>query len=107
MMSAKQIQVRRKLFFSNKPLKRIEKEYGGFLSHVRGYHRGDIRCSKCDKFVNPNNPIETIEIAHTEGGRMFHDKRFCTTNGYGVAFFSLSPRCRRKRGSLNEKCKRY
>ena len=65
----------------------------GTYTHLRGYHRGDIQCVVCDKWINPDNPFEAIEIKITQpSGKRTHDRRYCPGNSKGVSVFRTVPR---------------
>lgn len=68
--------------------------------HRRGYHKGDIRCSACMKWLNPNKPEEAQEIEVRPSGRRVHGKPYCDGIRHGGAMFTTTPRyapARRKR----------
>ena len=45
--------------------------------HQRGYHLGDMRCSNCKKWLNPNDENDVKEIRIGKRGMKLHDKRYC------------------------------
>lgn len=100
-MTEGQLKARKKWILGNKKMKRGPGSNHSFWMHLRGYHKGDIRCCKCDKWINPENPFEAIEIKITPAGKRLHDPRYCGTyRAFGIAAFSTVPRtspCRKRR----------
>jgi hypothetical protein len=103
-MSEGQLKARRKWLLSKKVMKRHPHSNQAFWMHLRGFHKGDIRCRRCDKWIDPIGdrfPREWKEIKISPGGKKMHDSRYCKYgNGYGVAIFATVSRhspYRRKR----------
>jgi len=108
-MTLNQIRARKKWILGNEKQRRISpRQQNAFWLHQRGYHKGDIRCTRCDKWINPENPFEAIEIRVTERGKMLHDSRYCKYgSGFGVAAFSTVARSSKSRKSLLDETVRY
>ena len=81
-MSDIQIKARRTWLLNNKKrAKSNQRRATGFWLHQRGYHHGDIRCTICDKWIDPVGdrfPGEAMEIEVTAGGKRRHHYRYCS-----------------------------
>ena len=50
-----------------------------YVAHARGYANGDLRCSVCLKWLNPDEPEEATEIRYSGSyRRRYHYKQYCT-----------------------------
>lgn len=108
-MSPGQIAKRREWVLGDRVQKRNPGSNRGFWLHQRGYHLGDIRCCKCDKWINPSNPEEAKEIVLSPAGRQLHHKRYCDNpagNG-GSSNFSRVPKHSGGRRRSIDDAKRY
>lgn len=89
-MSPKRLAARKRWILGDHKVKRNTNNHGAWL-HARGYHLGDIRCSQCMKWINPENPFEAIEIFISPAGKRYHDKRYCLNPGMGTSTFTTTP----------------
>jgi len=106
-MSPGQIKARRTWILGSKKMRRGGGSNHGFFLHQRGYHVGDIKCVKCDKWLNENNPREAREIKIGPTGKRTHDPRYCDSNGMYAAAFSTVPRYAIGRRKRMDELKRY
>ena len=79
--------------------------------HTRGYDKGDLRCIRCRKWLNPNDPQEAKEIQYGKGGKRHHFR--CPVWASYPATLSMVSRQKSRlmengrRGRSNETAKRY
>lgn len=108
-MKPHQIQARMTWVLGNKTFKRKATSNHAMLMHQRGYHKGDIRCTRCDKWLNPNDPEEAKEIKWTPGHKRIHISKYCKYfgNGFGCAVFSTVPRTSPNRKRHVDEAHRY
>lgn len=106
-MKPGQIEARLRWFLSGKKMRRNPKMNHGFWLHQRGYHLGDIRCTKCLKWIHPDNPEEAKEIKIGAIGKRTHNQRYCLSNGKGSAAFITAPRHSPSRRKKVLEAKRY
>jgi hypothetical protein len=108
-MSPKQIERRKEWVLGGRVSKRGGRSnYGAFL-HQRGYDKGDIRCSRCLKWINPNDWQEAREIEITPSGRRVHGYRYCRSPSSkgGSTNFSTVPKYSGGRRRMVDSAKRY
>lgn len=103
-MSPGQLKARRRWLLSKKKFKRNIRSNQAFWMHLRGFHKGDIKCSRCDKWIDPVGdrfPREWKEIKIMPSGKRMHDSRYCKYGiGSGIPVFATVARhspYRRKR----------
>lgn len=77
------------------------------VPHRRGYEYGDMRCTNCQKWIDPDDPIESIEIFINKAGRRQHDRRFCPVNSPYVATLVRSPKFHGTRRKIVNTAPRY
>lgn len=106
-MTIGQLKARKTWILGNKKMNRNPNMNHGAWLHQRGYHFGDIRCTKCKKWINPKNPFEAIEIKYSPKGKRTHDLRYCTVVGKGVAAFITVARHAPSRRRRLDNVKRY
>lgn len=106
MMTPKQIQWRRRQVMENiqeKPhIIRYPEQF-----HRRAYHKGDMRCVNCKKWINPHNTEEAKEIVYGKRGYRIHNLKYCTVNSDHVAAFSTTPKFHGTRRKWLDAIKRY
>lgn len=107
-MTAGQLKGRKKWVLGNRKMKRSPSSNQAFWMHLRGFHKGDIRCVRCGKWINPKDPEEVTEIKISSGGKKLHDPRWCNYgNGYGIAAFATVSRHSPSRSRRVNEAKRY
>jgi hypothetical protein len=74
--------------------------------HVYSYLLGYIRCTKCLKWIHPDNPEDVKQYVRiSKSGRRMH--KDCPVGGMGGAQFTSRPRHRRTREKRRDAVKRY
>jgi len=110
-MKPGQIKARKKYLLGNKKFKRNPNSNQAFWMHQRGYHKGDIRCCRCNKWIDPVGdrfPREFKEIKIMPSGKRMHDPRYCLYgSGYGIAAFATVSRHSPNRRKRVDDSKRY
>jgi hypothetical protein len=108
-MTPKQIERRKEWVLGNRVFKRGGRSnYGAFL-HQRGYDKGDIRCSRCLKWINLGNWREAREVDVYPSGRRVHSPKYCMWPGAkgGSTNFSTVPKHAGGRRRMLDVAKRY
>lgn len=81
-MTPAQAEARKRNFYENRVYRyktdENQKRTGTFF-HARGYHLGDICCCICEKWINPLDPMEAIEINYGIGNHKTHKEEYCST----------------------------
>lgn len=107
-MGPGQIKARRKWILGHKKRKMIAKRpHHAWALHQRGYHNGDIKCVKCDTWINEKNWKEAVQIKVGPTGKKTHDPRYCNSNGMYAAAFSTMPKYSIGRRRRVAEVKRY
>lgn len=75
--------------------------------HRRSYDKGDMRCTHCKKWLNPNIPEEAIEMKTGKRGNRRHSKKYCPVNSPYVASMVMFPKFRPARSKRVDNAKRY
>ena len=75
--------------------------------HRRSYENGDLRCTHCKKWINPNNPLEAKEIKLGRKGMRIHSKQYCEVNSPYVAAMVMFAKFRPTRSQRVDNVKRY
>ena len=75
--------------------------------HRKAYHKGDMRCTHCKKWLNPNIPEEAKEIRIGKRGYRIHDKQYCEVNSPYVAAMIMFAKFRPTRSKRVAQVKRY
>lgn len=71
--------------------------------HARGYFKGDLRCIRCNKWLNPNIPEEEAQIWYGKNGKRHHFR--CPV--YASYPATLAMYSRQRRDKRIGKAKRY
>lgn len=103
-MTPKQIQTRKAWILSGRQQKPHSYHYPEHL-HRRAYMYGDIRCTNCKLWVDPDNPIEAKVIAYGKNGKRRHKN--CPVRSSYVAAFVMFPKFHGTRKRRLETVKRY
>jgi hypothetical protein len=75
--------------------------------HRRSYNHGDLRCTHCKKWLNPNIPEEAKEIKIAKRGMRIHSKQYCEVNSPYVAAMVMFAKFRPTRSKRILEIKRY
>ena len=75
--------------------------------HRRSYNKGDMRCTHCKKWLNPNIPEEDIEMRSDKRGGRIHSDGYCPINSPYVARMVKFPKFRPARLKRVDRAKRY
>ena len=75
--------------------------------HRRSYDNGDMRCTHCKKWLNPNIPTEAKEIKIGVRGVRIHKKHYCEVNSPYIAAMVMFAKFRPARSKRVENVKRY
>lgn len=75
--------------------------------HRRSYDKGDMRCTHCKKWINPNNPLEAKELTLGRRGTRIHSDQYCPVNSPYVATMVKFAKFRPARSQRVENVKRY
>jgi hypothetical protein len=75
--------------------------------HRRSYDHGDLRCTHCKKWLNPNNPEEDIEMDFDKNGGRIHSDNHCPVNSPYVARMVMFAKYRPARSQRVDNVKRY
>lgn len=75
--------------------------------HRRSYDKGDMRCTHCRKWLNPDKPEEDIEMDYDKRGGRIHSDNHCPVNSPYVARMVMFAKFRPARGKRVDSVKRY
>lgn len=75
--------------------------------HRRSYEHGDLRCTHCKKWLNPNNPLEAKELTLGRRGTRIHSDQYCPVNSPYVATMVMFAKFRPTRRKRSREAKRY
>lgn len=109
-MKPGQIIARKKWILGDRKMKINPNSGRAFWLHQRGYEKGDIRCARCQKFIDPTGirfPEELKEIRIGKAGKKTHHFMFCRIRGKGSSAFITVPRHSPSRRKRVLEAKRY
>lgn len=75
--------------------------------HRRSYDKGDMRCTHCKKWLNPNILEEAKEIKIGKRGIRIHSKMYCEVNSPYIAAMVMFAKFRPTRSKRVGEAKRY
>lgn len=75
--------------------------------HIRKYENGDLRCTNCKKWLNPEKPEEAKEIIYSKRGQPLHSSRYCPVRSAYMASLCMYAKFHGARRRRVEQAKRY
>jgi len=75
--------------------------------HRRGYDKGDMSCTHCKKWLNPDKPEEAKEIKIAKNGLRMHIRKYCPVYSPYTATLVMFAKFRPSRSKRVAEAKRY